>query len=56
MDDHHPWLHHKIEKKEKKEKKKEKLKRKAHDANPKPRCKLGFNLRSNSRIQFAFRV
>ncbi len=36
-------------------KKKKKLKRKAHDANPKPRCKLGFNLRSNSRIQFAFK-
>ncbi len=48
MDDHHLGYITKLTKKKK-------LKRKAHDANPKPRCKLGFNLRSNSRIQFAFK-
>jgi hypothetical protein len=45
-----------ITKLKKEKRKKKNLKWKAHDANPKPRCKLGFNLRSNSRIQFAFRV
>ncbi len=48
MDNHHLGYITKL-------KKKKKLERKAHDTNPKPRCKLGFNSRSNSRIQVAFK-